>query len=178
MTFDLDGQLWVVEHGPAGGDELNLIVRGGNYGYPLVSNGKHYDGREIPDHDTRPEFEAPVIWWTPVISPGNMIAYSGKAFPEWRGNLLIAGLSSQAIIRIELDGEDRNRSRALRSWENDIRSVVEGPDGALWVLEDVARDGRLLKAHTENPRPNPQRGQTPGSDPGVRARGLTPVALA
>jgi glucose/arabinose dehydrogenase len=105
MTLDLDGQLWVVEMGPRGGDELNLIKRGANYGYPVVSNGEHYDGRPIPDHDTNPEFNEPAIWWTPVISPGHMITYSGDVFPQWHGDLLIAGLSSRAIIRIEIDGE-------------------------------------------------------------------------
>jgi glucose/arabinose dehydrogenase len=85
MAFDLDGRLWVIEMGPAGGDELNLIVPRGNYGYPIVSNGDHYDRREIPDHDTRPEFEKPAAWWTPAISPGDLIVYRGSAFADWRG---------------------------------------------------------------------------------------------
>ncbi len=146
VAFDLDGQLWVVEMGPAGGDELNLIKRGGNYGYPVVSNGDHYDGREIPDHDTRPEFDEPAIWWTPVISPGNMIVYSGSKFPDWRGDLLIAGLSSRAIIRIEIDGESAREAERYDMGAR-IRSVMQGPDGNLWVLEDEFRDsqGRLLK---------------------------------
>ena len=93
IAFDLDGQLWCIEMGPAGGDELNLVVRGGNYGYPIVSNGDHYDGREIPDHDTRPEFLTPAAWWTPVISPGDLIVYNGKLFDEWQGSLLAPGLS-------------------------------------------------------------------------------------
>ena len=146
MTFDLDGRLWVAEMGPAGGDELNLIKRGANYGYPIVSNGDHYDGRPIPDHDTRPEFEAPLITWTPVISPGQLMVYSGDAFPEWRGNLLAAGLSSQAIVRIELDGDTAVEAGRYPMGAR-IRSVVQGPDGALWVLEDERNNsqGRLLK---------------------------------
>lgn len=146
MALDLDGQLWVIEMGPAGGDELNRIVRGGNYGYPIVSNGDHYDGREIPDHDTRPEFLPPAAWWTPVISPGNLMVYQGKAFADFRGNALAAGLSSQAIVRIELDS-DGAREIDRYPMGARIRSVVEGPDGALWVLEDERRDsqGRLLK---------------------------------
>ena len=146
MAFDLDGRLWVAEMGPAGGDELNLIKRGANYGYPIVSNGDHYDGRPIPDHDTRPEFEAPLITWTPVISPGQLMVYSGDAFPEWRGNLLAAGLSSQAIVRIELDGDTAVEAGRYPMGAR-IRSVVQGPDGALWVLEDERNDsqGRLLK---------------------------------
>jgi len=146
IAFDLDGQLWEIEMGPAGGDELNRIVRGGNYGYPVVSNGDHYDGREIPDHDTRPEFETPAIWWTPVISPGDLMVYRGKLFADWRGDAFAAGLSSQAIVRIELDG-DTAREVERYDMGARIRSVVEGPDGALWVLEDERGEstGRLLK---------------------------------
>jgi len=146
ITFDLDGQLWVVEMGPRGGDELNRIERGGNYGYPLVSNGQHYDGRPIPDHNTRPEFSEPAIWWTPVISPGHMMTYSGEAFPDWQGDLLIAGLSSTAIIRIEVDGDSATEAERFEMDER-IRSIVQGPEGNLWVLEDEGRGspGRLLK---------------------------------
>lgn len=146
MAFDLDGQLWVIEMGPAGGDELNRIVRGGNYGYPVVSNGDHYDRREIPDHDTRPEFDAPATWWTPVISPGDLMVYRGTLFREWRGHALAAGLSSRAIVRIELDG-DKAREVERYPMGARIRGVAEGPDGALWVLEDDRREstGRLLK---------------------------------
>jgi glucose/arabinose dehydrogenase len=132
--------------GPRGGDELNRIVRGGNYGYPIVSNGDHYDGREIPDHDTHPEFNAPAVWWTPVISPGNLITYSGAQFPGWHGNLLAAGLSSMAIIRIEIDGETAREVERFDMGAR-IRSVTQGPDGELWVLEDDRgrSQGRLLK---------------------------------
>jgi len=146
IAFDLDGQLWEIEMGPAGGDELNRIVRGGNYGYPIVSNGDHYDGREIPDHDTRPEFLKPAIWWTPVISPGNMIVYRGQLFPDWRGDALVAGLSSMAIIRIDLDGDTAREVERFPMGAR-IRSVVEGPGGTLWALEDETDDsqGRLLR---------------------------------
>jgi glucose/arabinose dehydrogenase len=146
MAFDLDGQLWVIEMGPAGGDELNRIVRKGNYGYPVVSNGDHYDGREIPDHDTRPEFDEPAIWWTPVISPGDLMVYRGELFNDWRGDALAAGLSSRAIIRIELDG-DTAREVERYPMGARIRSIDEGPDGTLWVLEDerAGSAGRLLR---------------------------------
>ena len=145
LAFDLDGQLWLIEMGPAGGDELNLIKRGANYGYPLVSNGEHYDGRPIPDHDTRPEFAEPAIWWT-TISPGHLMAYSGDAFPEWKGNLFASGLSSQAILRIELDGESATEAERFEMGAR-IRNVTQGPNGNLWVLEDERREsqGRLLK---------------------------------
>ncbi len=146
IAFAANGDLWVIEMGPAGGDELNRIRRGGNYGYPVVSNGDHYDGREMPDHDTRPEFIEPAAWWTPVISPGDLTIYRGKLFGAWKGDALAAGLSSQAIVRIELDGDD---AREVERYDMGarIRAVTEGPDGALWVLEDERRgsQGRLLK---------------------------------
>ncbi len=146
IAIDLDGNLWDVEMGPGGGDELNRVVRGENYGYPIVSDGDHYDGREIPDHDTRPEFAAPAISWTPVISPGHMIVYDGALFPEWQGNLFIAGLSSQALIRIEIDGANAREAERF-DMGNRVRALAVGPDGALWVLEDGRnrRGGRLLK---------------------------------
>ena len=146
IAFDLDGQLWNIEMGPAGGDELNRVVRGGNYGYPVVSNGEHYDGRPIPDHDTRPEFNEPAAWWTPVVSPGNLIVYGGDQFADWRGDALVAGLSSMAIVRISLDGESAREVERYGMGAR-IRSVEEGPDGALWVLEDerASSQGRMLK---------------------------------
>lgn len=146
LAIDSDDQLWVIEMGPAHGDELNLVTRSGNYGYPVVSNGDHYDGREIPDHDTRPEFAAPAVWWDPAISPGHLMAYSGSAFKAWRGDLFVAGLSSQAIIRIEVDGESAKEAERYDMGAR-IRSVVQGPKGNLWVLEDErgASQGRLLK---------------------------------
>ncbi len=146
LAIDLDGQLWNIEMGPAGGDELNRVQRAGNYGYPVVSNGEHYDGRAIPDHDTRPEFLAPASWWTPVISPGDLMVYSGNLFADWRGDLFVAGLSSQAIVHIQIDGNEA-RETARYPMGARIRSVVQGPEGALWVLEDEAEEssGRLLK---------------------------------
>ena len=146
MTSDLEGRLWVIEMGPKGGDELNFIVRGGNYGYPIVSNGDHYDDREIPDHDTRPEFLAPAAWWTPVISPGDLMVYSGELFEDWRGDLIAAGLSSAALVRVEITGEDAREVERYPMGAR-IRSVAQGPEGTLWVLEDErnSSEGRLLK---------------------------------
>lgn len=146
MTFDLTGKLWVLEMGPAGGDELNLIKRGANYGYPEVSDGIHYDGRDIPNHDTRPEFTAPAISWTPVISPADIIVYRGNLFAGWRGDALAAGLSSQGIVRIKFDGESATEVARYNMGAR-IRKVTESPDGAIWVLEDERGDskGRLLK---------------------------------
>ena len=146
IAIDTNGQLWNIEMGPSAGDELNRVVRAGNYGYPIVSNGDHYDGREIPDHDTRPEFLEPAVWWDPGISPGDLMVYSGELFRDWRGNALAAGLSSRAIVRIELDG-DEGREVERYPMGARIRSVVQGPEGALWVLEadDEDSGGRLLK---------------------------------
>ncbi len=152
IAIDLNGQLWDIEMGPAGGDELNRIRRGANYGYPTVSNGDHYDGREIPDHDARPEFERPAVWWTPVISPGDLMVYRGDLFRDWRGNALAAGLSSRAIVRIELDG-DAAREVERYDMGARIRSLEEAPDGAIWVLEDERGDsrGRLLRLTPARP---------------------------
>jgi glucose/arabinose dehydrogenase len=146
IALDGEGRLWEIEMGPAGGDELNLIHRGENYGYPVVSNGDHYDGREIPDHDTRPEFEAPKVTWNPVISPADLMIYRGDRFAAWQGDAFVAGLSSRAIVRVALDGES---AREVERYDMGarIRSLEEGPDGAIWVLEDDRGDseGRLLK---------------------------------
>jgi glucose/arabinose dehydrogenase len=146
LAFDQDGKLWSVEMGPQGGDELNLIQRAANYGYPIVSNGDHYDGREIPNHDTRPEFRAPVLSWTPVISPASLIIYTGGEFPGWRGSALIAGLSAQGIVRVVLDGDKTQEMERIAMGAR-IRAVTQGPDGAVWVLEDGRGDssGRLLR---------------------------------
>ncbi len=143
LAFDAQGRPWDVEMGPAGGDELNLVVRGENYGYPLVSNGDHYDGRPIPDHGTRPEFKAPAITWNPVISPSSLMFYSGTLFPEWTGNAFIGGLSGQTLVRVEIDGETAREAERFAMGAR-IRDVAQGPDGALWVIED-GKAGRLLK---------------------------------
>ena len=143
MAFDAQGRLWANEMGPKGGDELNLIQRGGNYGYPLVSNGDHYSGRPIPNHATRPEFIAPKITWTPVISPSSLTFYSGKLFPQWRGNAFIGGLSSKSLVRIAFDGDNAREAERFDMGQR-IRAVAQGPDGALWLLEDGG-NARLLK---------------------------------
>lgn len=140
LGFDEDGRLWDVEMGPAGGDELNLVRRGSNYGYPEVSNGDHYSGRDIPDHDTRREFSPPEITWSPVISPSSMMFYSGDEFPQWRGNAFIGGLSSMALIRVQFNGDTAWEAERFEL-DRRIREVEQGPDGAIWLLEG-GRDGR------------------------------------
>jgi glucose/arabinose dehydrogenase len=144
LAFDAQGQLWNVEMGPQGGDELNRVQRGANYGYPIVSNGSHYGGADIPDHDTRPDLAAPAVWWSPVISPSSLTFYDGGEFPEWRGNAFIGGLSSTSIVRIELGVDGSAREAARYRMSQRIRAVAQGPDGALWALED-GRGGRLLR---------------------------------
>lgn len=143
MAFDDQGRLWSNEMGPRGGDELNLIQRGGNYGYPLVSNGNHYSGMPIPNHDTRPEFIAPAVTWTPVISPSSLHIYQGDQFPDWKGQALIGGLSSQALVRVVLDGTQASEAERYDMGER-IRAVTESADGAIWLLEDGS-GGRLLR---------------------------------
>jgi glucose/arabinose dehydrogenase len=145
IAFDAKGRLFAHEMGPRGGDELNIIEKGANYGYPIVSNGDHYNGRDIPDHPTRPEFKAPLVTWNPVISPAGFIIYSGSSFPDWKGNGFIGGLSSESLVRVEFgDGTAREAQRF--DMGSRIREVEQGPDGAIWVLEDkVAPGGRLLK---------------------------------
>ena len=125
------------------GDELNLVVKSANYGYPIVSEGDHYNGDPIPDHDTRPEFEAPKVAWVPTIAPAGFIFYSGTQFPQWQGDALIAGLASRAVIRVEIDGDSASEAERYDMGAR-IREVEQGPEGALWVLED-ADGGRLLK---------------------------------
>ncbi|HMG46197.1 MAG TPA: PQQ-dependent sugar dehydrogenase [Allosphingosinicella sp.] len=146
LAFAPDGRLWEVEMGPRGGDELNLIRRGANYGWPRASNGSHYDGRDIPDHRPGDGFEPPKVWWNPSVSPSSLIIYTGSMFPEWRGDALIGALSGQALIHVDIDGEG---ARKADQWDmgHRIREVEQGPDGAVWLLEDGRNGsgGRLLR---------------------------------
>ena len=144
LAFDAQGRLWNVEMGPQGGDELNLVQRGANYGYPIVSNGNHYGGADIPDHDTRPDLAAPAVFWNPVISPSSLLFYSGSEFPDWQGDAFIGGLSSTSIVRIELGAGGTAREAARYRMPQRMRAVEQGPDGAIWALED-GRGGRLLR---------------------------------
>jgi len=143
MAFDPKGQLWIIEMGPKGGDELNKIIKAKNYGYPLVSNGDHYDGKPIPDHSTRPEFEAPVLDWTPVISPSDLNFYTGKMFPQWQNKAIATGLSSKAIIIIDTMQQPAKEVQRL-DMKARIRGAVQAQDGGIWVIEDGPQ-ARLLK---------------------------------
>ncbi len=146
IAFDAQGNLWEQEMGPKGGDEVNLIQPGRNYGWPNASNGSHYDGRDIPDHKPGDGYEAPKVSWNPVISPGGLMIYSGAMFPQWKGDAFIGGLSSQALVRVDLDGTNARKGDQWPMGAR-IRDVDQGPDGAIWVIEDGGRgsQGRLLK---------------------------------
>ncbi|MEP7008583.1 MAG: PQQ-dependent sugar dehydrogenase [Sphingomonas bacterium] len=145
LSFDSAGRLWETEMGPRGGDELNLILPGKNYGWPIVSNGENYSGQPIPDHPSRPDLEAPKLWWNPSISPGGLLLYSGDMFPSWKGSAFIAALSGNALIRVTLNG---TTAAPADQWKMGmrIRDVAQAPDGAIWLLEDgKGENGRLFR---------------------------------
>jgi glucose/arabinose dehydrogenase len=142
IACDEKGLLWAHEMGPRGGDELNQIVAAANYGYPLVSNGRHYSGLPIPNHDTRPELKAPAITWTPVISPAGFVIYTSDRYKDWTGSGLIGGLSSQSLVRVSLN-EDPEELERFQMGKR-IREVEQGPTGVIYLLEDKA-GGRLLR---------------------------------
>lgn len=141
LAFAPDGRLWELEHGPKGGDELNLIEPGKNYGWPLVSYATNYDGVPIPSPDTRPDLTKPVIYWTPVIAPGNLTFYNGQMFPEWKGSALVGGLATRTLNRITFDGKGGAKPAERWDVEHRIRDVEVAPDGAVWLLEDSRTGG-------------------------------------
>ena len=144
LAFAPNGQLWELEHGPRGGDELNLIEPGKNYGWPLVSYGTNYDRTPIPSPDTRPDLAKPVIYWKPVIAPGNFTFYHGAMFPRWNGSALIGGMPSESLSRVTFDG--KGGATPAQRWDvgHQIRDVAVAPDGAVWLLED-ANPGGLFR---------------------------------
>lgn len=143
IAFDGEGRLWNQEMGPKGGDEVNLVQRGANYGYPIVSNGDHYDGKDIPDHPTRPEFAAPKLWWNPSISPAGLTWYGGDLYPGWKNSLLMGALSGQGLIRMAIDGDTLHKADR---WDFGarIREVEVRDDGSVWLLTD-GKDGKLVR---------------------------------
>jgi glucose/arabinose dehydrogenase len=144
LAFTPDGRLWGIEHGPAGGDELNLIEPGKNYGWPLVSHGMHYGGAAIPHPDTRPDLAKPVLTWSPRLAPGNLAIYNGAMFPQWQGSGLIPGLGSRSLTRITFDG--KGGAARADHWVigHEIRDVAVAPDGAVWLLIN-SMQGSLLR---------------------------------
>ena len=144
IAFAPDGRLWETEMGPEGGDELNLIVQGRNYGWPNASYGSHYGGRDIPDDHKGKGFEEPKVWWNPSISPGGLLIYSGDLFPQWKGDAIIPALSGEALIRVDIDGD---KARKANQWAMGarIRAADQGPGGEVYLLQDGESGGRLLR---------------------------------
>ena len=140
LAFAPDGRLWEAEHGPKGGDELNLIEPGKNYGWPLASYATNYNGVPIPSPDTRPDLTKPVIYWTPIVAPGNLTFYKGAMFAQWNGSALMGGMSTMTLNRIVVDGAT---AKPAERWSvgHRIRDVEVAPDGSLWMLEDNAVGG-------------------------------------
>ena len=144
LAFAPDGRLWEAEHGPRGGDELNLIEPGKNYGWPLVSYAVNYNGVPIPSPDTRPDLAKPVIYWTPIIAPGNLIFYKGAMFPQWNGSALMGGMDTETLNRITFDGKGGAKPAERWNVGHRVRDVEVAPDGAVWMLED-SRSGGLFR---------------------------------
>jgi glucose/arabinose dehydrogenase len=144
LALSPTGELWELEHGPRGGDELNLIEKGKNYGWPLVEYADNYNGVPIPRPDSRPDLAAPVIYWTPVIAPGSLMFYKGtQTFPQWDGNALLGGMGTTSLNRIIMDGHGGAKTAERWKVGKRIRDVEESPDGSLWLLED-ANPGALI----------------------------------
>ena len=143
LVFAPDGRLWEHEMGPKGGDELNLIVPGRNYGWPNASNGDNYDGLDIPDHRPGDGYEPPKVWWNPSVSPAGMIIYTGDLFPQWKGDALLGALSGEAFIHVRIRGD---RASKADQWDmgHRIREVAQGPRGEVYLLED-GPGARLLR---------------------------------
>ena len=143
LAFDAQGRLWSEEMGPRGGDELNLILPGKNYGWPLVSEGKNYNGVPIPPPSSRPDLEPAKLFWNPVISPSTLLFYDGKLFPQWKGSGFIGALSGEGLVRVTFSGTSAQKADR---WDmgHRIRWVGEGPEGAIYLLED-GNGARLLR---------------------------------
>ena len=150
LAFAPDGRLWETEMGPRGGDELNLIAAGKNYGWPLVSEGKNYDGVAIPHHSSRARIEPPKLYWAPSVAPTSLVIYSGKMFSQWKGDGLIGTLAGKSLIHVRIRGDQASK---VEQWDMGfrIRFVGEGPDGALYLLED-GEGGRLVRLTPGQPR--------------------------
>ncbi len=144
LAFAPDGKLWLHEMGPRGGDELNLIERSKNYGWPIVSNGDNYSGIPIPRHRTRPEFQAPALYWTPIVAPAGLVFYTGDMFPQWKGSALIGGLASTALIRVAIAANGDAKQVDRWDLKRRIRDVAVAKDGAVWLIEDSPR-GQLMR---------------------------------
>jgi glucose/arabinose dehydrogenase len=145
LIHPVTGKLWMHEHGPQGGDEINIPEPGKNYGWPVIGYGVNYGGAKIHESTHKPGMEQPIRQWTPVIAPSGFTIYTGDLFPQWKGNAFIGGLRTQTLVRLELDGETVTREeRLLRQLGQRIRDVRTGPDGALWLVTDDS-NGKILR---------------------------------
>jgi glucose/arabinose dehydrogenase len=137
-AFDPNGQLWEIEHGTNGGDELNRVEKGKNYGWPLVAYGEEYSGRPIQGAVTaRDGFEQPVYYWDPVIAPSGAQFYTGDAFPEWKGSLFVGGMKDRKLVRLTLENDRvTGEEHLLADRQQRVRDVRQGPDGALYIVTD------------------------------------------
>ena len=146
-ALDATGRLWTLEHGPAGGDELNLIEPGANYGWPVASYGVNYNGSDIGDGrtDHAPDFTAPRYYWDPVIAPGGMVFYDGAMFPDWQGDILAAGLIAQAVVRLDLQGDTVIAEERLAEGVGRVRDVAIDHDGAILFVTDEGNASRLMR---------------------------------
>ena len=145
LIHPVTGKLWMHEHGPQGGDEINIPEPGKNYGWPVIGYGVNYGGAKIHESTHKPDMEQPIRQWTPVIAPSGFTIYTGDLFPQWKGNAFIGGLRTQILVRLELDGETVTREeRLLRQLGQRIRDVRTGPDGALWLVTDDS-NGKILR---------------------------------
>jgi aldose sugar dehydrogenase len=139
------GKLWMHEHGPRGGDEINIPLAGKNYGWPVIGYGIDYSGAKIHEAAAKPGMEQPIKYWVPSIAPSGMAFYTADLFPNWKGNLFVGALAGQLLVRLELDGEKVTKEeRLLQNLRQRIRDVRQGPDGAIWLLTDSS-DGRVLR---------------------------------
>ncbi len=140
-----NGELWETEHGPRGGDEVNIISKGKNYGWPVIGYGIDYNGAKIHQSASKPGLEQPIKYWVPSIAPSGMAFYTGKLFTKWDGSLFIGALAGKMLVRLSLNGDTvTGEERLLQNLNERIRDVRQGPDGALWLLTDNAA-GRILR---------------------------------
>ena len=139
------GELWEIEHGPRGGDEVNVIAKGKNYGWPVIGYGVDYSGAKIHDSTSKDGMEQPIKYWVPSIAPSGMAFYSGTLFPKWSGSLFTGALRGAMLVRLTLNGNTvTSEERLLQDLKERIRDVRQGPDGALWLLTDSSA-GRILR---------------------------------
>ncbi len=144
-ALDAEGNLWIVEHGARGGDEINRIIKGRNYGWPVIAYGRHYSGRSIGEGHAKPGMEQPALYWDPSIAPSGLLVYSGKLWPLWKGNLFVGSLKFDMISRIEMSGGLREMERISLPETQRVRDVREAPDGSLWFLaEDLGAVFRMV----------------------------------